>query len=90
MCFGKGYAGRSVVSEVKYFTDMADVLKIITTQEKDVEIDWDLMIEDAFKKYKDGDVSPGEFIRVFGHEAEKLLESDGLKIEDIGPKGIVE
>ena len=89
-CYGKGYAGRSVVSEVKYFTDMSDVLKIITTDEKDVEVDWQLMIEDAFEKYKDGMVSPGEFIRVFGHEAEKLLINDGLDLSKIGQKGIVE
>jgi general secretion pathway protein E len=90
MCFEKGYAGRSVVSEVKYFTDMTDVLKIITTDEKDVEIDWSLMIEDAFNKYKNNEVSPGEFVRVFGHEAEKMLLEDGLDLRSIGPKGIVE
>lgn len=89
VCFDKGYAGRSVVSEVNYFTDMNEVLKIIATQDREVEITWTTMIDDAFAKYKSGIVSPGEFIRVFGAEAQKLLIKDGLDLNKINEKGIM-
>lgn len=88
ICFEKGYAGRTVVSEIKYFSTMKDVVNIISGKEKDVEINWKTIQDDAFQKVKDGLSSPGEFIRTFGAEAEELLENDGFDLKRINEKGI--
>lgn len=87
VCQGKGYKGRTVVSEVKYFSDMQEVLSIMSSSEKDAEISWITMIEDGYSKFKKGITSPGEFIRLFGAEAEKMLIKDGYDIENINDKG---
>ncbi len=89
-CQGKGYSGRTVVSEIKYFSEMQEVLKIITSKDKDAEINWATMIEDGFSKFKNGITSPGEFIRLFGAEAERILVNKGHDIEKINDKGFFE
>lgn len=88
VCFKKGYAGRTIVSEIKYFSTMKDVLDIISTQEKDITITWTTIQEDAFSKVKSGLSSPGEFIRIFGAEAEDILIQNGYDITKINDKGI--
>lgn len=87
-CFDKGYASRTVISEIKYFSNMKDVLNIIATKEKDVEITWKTIQEDAFDKVKSGLSSPGEFIRSFGSEAEEMLLENGYDLSKIDDKGI--
>lgn len=87
-CFEKGYAGRTIISEIKYFSNMKDVLNIIATKEKDVEVTWETIQEDAFKKVKSGESSPGEFIRTFGTEAEEFLIENGYDLSKIDEKGI--
>lgn len=87
-CFDKGYAGRTIVSEIKYFSAMKDVLNIIATKEKDVEITWETIQDDAFKKVKNGESSVGEFIRTFGSEAEEILINDGFDLTKVDDKGI--
>jgi hypothetical protein len=67
---------------------MKDVVNIISGKEKDVEINWKTIQDDAFQKVKDGLSSPGEFIRTFGAEAEELLENDGFDLKRINEKGI--
>ncbi len=89
-CQGKQYNGRTVVSEIKYFSEMNDVLKIIAHGDKEVEITWVTMLEDAYEKYSKGETSPGEFIRIFGTEAEKRIIADGKRIEDIDKMGFFE
>lgn len=88
VCFEKGYSGRTVVSEIKYFSNMKDVLDIIATKDKDIEITWKTIQADAFEKVKEGRSSPGEFIRTFGAEAEDLLLADGYDLKRINDKGI--
>lgn len=87
VCQGKGYSGRTIVSEVKYFAEMQEVLDIISTGEKDAIVSWVTMIEDGYSKFKKGITSPGEFVRLFGAEAEKMLIKDGYKIESINDRG---
>ena len=67
---------------------MKDVLNIIATKEKDVEITWKTIQEDAFDKVKSGLSSPGEFIRSFGPEAEEMLIENGYDLSKIDDKGI--
>lgn len=88
ICYGKGYSGRTIVSEIKYFSSMKEVVNIISTKEKDVNINWKTIQEDAFQKVKDGLSSPGEFIRTFGAEAEDLLVNAGFDLSRINDKGI--
>lgn len=89
ICKGVGYKGRTVVSEVKYFSEMNEVLQIIAEGDKELIINWETMIEDAYKKYKKGMTSPGEFIRLFGAEAEKYLIKDGVDIHNLDEKGFI-
>lgn len=88
VCFDKGYSGRTVVSEIKYFSSMKEVVNIISTKEKDVNINWRTIQDDAFQKVKDGLSSPGEFIRTFGAEAEDMLVNAGFDLSRINEKGI--
>lgn len=88
VCFEKGYSGRTVVSEIKYFSNMKDVLNIIAEKDKDINITWDTIQDDAFLKVQQGLSSPGEFIRTFGAEAEELLVEHGYDLSKINDKGI--
>jgi general secretion pathway protein E len=88
-CFNKGYGGRTIVSEVKYFTTEKEVNAIINSNpDEDIDVTWSTMIEDGFLKYKTKETSPGEFVRVFGTEAENMLVADGINLEDIDDKGM--
>jgi Tfp pilus assembly pilus retraction ATPase PilT len=87
-CFDKGYSGRTIVSEIKHFSSMKEVIGIIATKETDVEITWETIQDDAYKKVKSGESSPGEFIRTFGSEAEDILINDGYDLSKIDDKGI--
>lgn len=89
-CQGKSYSGRTVVSEVKYFSEMKDVLDIITSNEKDADITWKTMIEDGYDKFNKNITSPGEFIRLFGTEAERILSNQGYDVDSINDKGFFE
>ncbi len=71
-CRGTGYAGRTIVSECHYFSDIKEVNQLLESD----EVRWQTMIEDAFEKCKAGITDENEFIRVFGVEAEKLLRGE--------------
>lgn len=90
ICQGTGYDSRTVVSEKKYFSEMNDVLEIISSDEKELIINWDTMLDDAYEKYKEGITTPGELIRLFGAEGEKLLIKDGIDLKKINIKGFIE
>lgn len=89
-CHDKGYGGRTIVSEVKYFSDMNDVMKIIASKETEIEVTWKTMIEDGYQKFINGETSPGEFIRLFGPEAERMLAESGYDIKLLNGKGFFE
>lgn len=72
-CHGQGYAGRTVVSECKYFRNEQEVDDMI-----EGNITWSTMIEDAIHKVEEGITDANEVIRVFGEEGEVLLKERGL------------
>lgn len=80
-CFNKGYAGRSTISEIKYFSGFNDVLDIIATNETEVKISWDTMLEDGIKKVRQGLTTPEELVRIFGFEAEEKLNQAGFTVD---------
>lgn len=88
VCFQKGYSGRTVVSEIKYFSNMKEVLGIIASKEKDIDITWKTIQEDAFEKVVSGLSTPFEFIRTFGAEAQDMLENAGYDLSKINDKGV--
>lgn len=71
-CNGQGYAGRTVVSECKYFKDIHDVDAMING-----EVSWTTMLEDAITKIESGVTDTREVIRVFGEEAKAILKDKG-------------
>lgn len=75
-CGGLGYKGRTVVSECYYFKSEEEVQTIM----EDRKPRWKTMVEDAFDKLKEGITDKAEFIRVFGPEAEDLLEERGHEL----------
>lgn len=96
-CKGHGYSGRTVVSEIKYFSDLKDVSKVLkhhnkenfnnSENEYEDEISWNTMLDDAYNKFLKGQTSPGELIRVFATEAENKLIQDGYDLSLINDKG---
>jgi type II secretory ATPase GspE/PulE/Tfp pilus assembly ATPase PilB-like protein len=70
VCFGNGYAGRTVVSECTYFNDEHAVTKMLNGEKW-----WDNMIQDAVLKQREGVTSREEVIRTFGAEAEMYFEA---------------
>lgn len=80
-CFNKGYAGRSTISEIKYFSGLNDVLDIIVSNETEVKVSWTTMLEDGIKKVKEGITTPEELVRIFGFEAEEKLNEFGLEVD---------
>nr|WP_298058747.1 ATPase, T2SS/T4P/T4SS family [uncultured Halomonas sp.] len=74
-CGHGGYGGRTIVSECAYFSDEADVQRMLNGERW-----WPLMVEDAVEKVKDGITSVEELIRVFGPEAVEYLEKAGISI----------
>lgn len=79
-CFNSGYSGRTVVSEIEYFSDEKEVDQIRASDPW-----WPSMIDDAVGKVNYGMTDPGELIRVFGEPARQALIKDGGHgIEDHG------
>jgi len=68
-CSGTGYGARTIVSECEYFSDEADVHRLLNGEQW-----WVSMLDDAFLKVKKGLTSEKEFIRIFGEEAARKLE----------------
>jgi hypothetical protein len=48
------------------------------------------MIEDGYDKFNKKITSPGEFIRLFGAEAERILVNQGYDVDKIDDKGFFE
>jgi len=72
-CGGNGYTNRTIVSECHYFAGITEVNELLDSD----RIKWQTMIEDAYQKYLKGETDEPEFIRVFGAEAEHMLEDKG-------------
>jgi len=70
-CRGKGYAGRTPISECAYFSDEAAVLRMIEGYR-----DWPTLRDDAVRAVRDGITDKRELIRVFGPNIEDLFGSD--------------
>ena len=68
-CLNTGFAGRSVVSECQYFSDVSAVNQLL-----EGNITWPSMIDDSLIKMRQGLTSEEEIIRVFGAEAQAALE----------------
>lgn len=62
-CNKTGYAGRTVVSEVQYFSSEEDVQRLL-----DGDRWWRTLLDDAMDKYAAGVTDAREIIRVFGEE----------------------
>lgn len=73
-CFRSGYAGRTVVSEVEYFSNENEVDQV--TQD---ERWWPTMIEDAITKVESNQSDADELIRVFGEPARQALIKAGYQ-----------
>lgn len=69
ICNDKGYGGRTLVSECKYFPGMDDVNLLLN----DDSIRWNTMLDDAYLKFSRGDTDYEEFTRVFGAEADRMI-----------------
>lgn len=68
-CKNHGYSGREVVSECCYFPGSADVKKLLAKEQW-----WPTMLEDAVGKVIAGTTTKEEACRVFGVEAQELLD----------------
>lgn len=69
-CFDTGYSGRSLITECAYFSSEKEVDALLNGTRT-----WPLMVEDAVLKYQTGLTSRAEVLRVFGSEAEDLLNA---------------
>lgn len=78
-CEGRGYGGRTVVSECYYFKSEEEVNDIMEERKPR----WKTMVEDAFEKLKLGLTDKKEFIRVFGPEAEDLILDRGHELDEL-------
>jgi general secretion pathway protein E len=74
-CSGRRYTSRSIVSECSYFPGMKDVADLLSNN----DIKWKTMIEDAYGKYMCGLTDHNEFLRVFGAEAEDMIDLHGAR-----------
>jgi len=70
LCFNKGYAGRTLVTEAAYFSTEKEVNSLLEGNSW-----WPRMVEDAVLKYSQGLTSYEEVKRVFGAEAIELLDA---------------
>lgn len=81
-CYHTGFGGRSVISEVEYFSCPEEVDRMIAGEEW-----WPTMIDDAIEKVKEGITSPEELVRVFGEKARPALKAAGLPAMEVGEDG---
>lgn len=72
-CGGRRYGNRTIVSECSYFGGMQEVNRLLTQQ----DVTWMTMIEDAYNKYMAGMTDKLEFVRVFGAEAQQIIDERG-------------
>ncbi|NLC21497.1 MAG: Flp pilus assembly complex ATPase component TadA [Halomonadaceae bacterium] len=75
-CYHTGFGGRSVISEVEYFSGPEDVDRMVAG-----EVWWPTMIDDAIDKVSQGVTSPEEVFRVFGEQGRARLNKAGYKLE---------
>lgn len=69
-CRGSGYSGRRIVSECHYFPNTEETELVLEKK----EVRWTTMIEDAYSVYASGETTKEELIRIFGSEAEDLID----------------
>lgn len=67
-CSHTGYGARTIVSECAYFSNEDEVKRLL-----DGEVTWPSMLEDAVGKYRNGETSKEEIVRVFGEDARQLI-----------------
>lgn len=72
-CFEKGYVSRTVVSEAVYLRDREDVKKLV---DYDFPRWWDSVLEDAYKKYRQGVTDRKELLSAFGPAFEELEDRE--------------
>jgi general secretion pathway protein E len=72
-CNHSGFGGRTVVSECAYFSGEKEVSALLSGEQW-----WETMLEDGINQVVRGRTSADEVIRVFGAEAETLLQAKGL------------
>lgn len=72
VCQESGYTGRTVISECAYFSNEKDVGRLL-----DGDVWWPTLVDDAVLKYRQGQTTAAEVIRIFGAEAEALLGQEG-------------
>jgi general secretion pathway protein E len=77
-CFGTGYGGRSVVSEVEYFNSPEEVDRMIAG-----EVWWPSIVDDAIVKMESGLTSDVEIVRRFGEEGRQALMKKGYDVEGL-------
>ena len=68
ICFNTGYAGRTVTSECAYFAGEKEVTDLLEGRSS-----WPSMVEDSLLKVKEGRTSEAEVLRVFGAEAQDVI-----------------
>jgi general secretion pathway protein E len=76
-CSGRGYKGRTIVSECAYFKDEKAVQDLI-----DGKVNWQEIVDDAVMKVLEGVTDAKEIIRVFGEEGRVALRKQGIEVED--------
>lgn len=76
-CYHTGYGGRSVISEVEYFSSPEEVDRMIQG-----DVWWPSMLEDAAKKVQQGLTSPEEMVRVFGEQGRTALMNAGIRVAE--------
>jgi type II secretory ATPase GspE/PulE/Tfp pilus assembly ATPase PilB-like protein len=79
-CKGSGYSGRQIVSECHYFNTIEETERVLEQK----EIRWKTIAEDAYDLYKTGATTKEELIRVFGAEAQDMIESREKSIKEQG------
>lgn len=82
ICYGTGFGGRSVISEVEYFAAPEDVDRMIQG-----EVWWPTMIEDAVGKVDQGLTSPEEVVRLFGEQGRAELIKQGYEVAEVAIDG---
>ncbi|WP_025562587.1 ATPase, T2SS/T4P/T4SS family [Psychromonas sp. SP041] len=80
ICGGSGYKGRTIVSECHYFKDEKEVGDIMENR----EVKWPTILEDAFSKVLSGKTNVGELIRIFGPDAEDIMNERKEELESLG------